>query len=73
MRGDFRSKTARGMQLRRLAGRIRDEAHLNQIIHDTRAGFQSAVRAQLAPYLKFPITNPDSDLSQATPPIGVKE
>ncbi len=49
----FRKKTAKRMQLAQLASRIRDEAHLEQIIRDTRPGFQSAVRAQLAPYLKF--------------------
>ncbi len=41
------------MQLAQLASRIRDEAHLNEIIRDTRPGFQSAVRSQLAPYLRF--------------------
>ena len=62
MKGDFRNKTARGMQLRKLASRIRDEAHLARIIRDTRPGFQSAVRFQLAPYLKFKLsTNPAED------------
>lgn len=52
----FRKKTQRRMQLAQLAAKIKDEDHLNQIIRDTQLGFQSAVRSQLEPYLKFELT-----------------
>lgn len=53
MKGDTRKSTAKARELKKLAGMIRDEEHLNRIVQGCREGFRSAVKRQLKPYLTF--------------------
>jgi len=66
MNSDFRSKTRKQMELKKLAARITDEDHLNRILADTRPGFHGAVRHALRPYLSFKLRDEEeSDSADA--------
>jgi hypothetical protein len=59
MNGDERPATAREREIRRMAGHIKDEAQLEQIVAAATPAMQNAVRDLLKQYVRY-TTEPDA-------------
>ena len=53
MTGDRRKKTVRDQNLRRLASKIRDVAHLDRLVAQADPKMQGALRSLMAQHVKF--------------------
>ena len=53
MKGDRRKKTVRDQELRRLASKIRDVAHLDNLVQQADPKMQNALRGLMMQHVKF--------------------